>query len=69
MHPEPHFSRRGSEFYRIHWVDGVFVAEEWAAGAWHVVSDVDYVTYKTVAVSAHTAAEMIERARGATRET
>ena len=69
MHPEPHFSRRGSELYRTHWTHGVFVVEEWTVDAWHVVSDIDYVMYKTVAVSAHTAAEMIERARGPIRGT
>lgn len=69
MRPEPHFSRRGSELYRTHWIHGVFVVEEWAAGAWCAVSDVDYVVYKTIAVSAHAAAEMIERAHGPARDT
>ena len=68
MHPEPHFTCRGSELYRTHWTHGVFVIEEWAADGWHVVSDIDYVMYKTVAISAHTAAEMIERTRGAARD-
>lgn len=69
VHPEPCFSRRGDELYRSHLAHGVFVLERWAAGAWHVVPDIDYVMYKTVAVSAHTAAEMIERAREPVPET
>lgn len=69
MQPDPHFSRRGNDLYRTHWAHGVFVVEQWAAGAWCAVSDIDYVMYMTVPASAHTAAEMIERARGPVRET
>lgn len=64
MHPEPHFCRRGNELCRTHWTHGVFVAEAWAAGAWHAVSDADYVTHKSVAISRHAAVEMIERSHG-----
>lgn len=69
MHPEPHFSRRDGELYRTHWAHGVFVVEEWSAGDWRAVSDIDYVIYKTVSVSAYTAAEMIEQARWPVRGT
>lgn len=71
MHPEPYFSRRGDELYRTHWTRGVFIVEEWVSGAWHAITESDYILRKadfvlrlTRPISASKATEMIEKSGG-----
>ncbi|HLA63856.1 MAG TPA: hypothetical protein VK610_05480 [Rhodothermales bacterium] len=62
MSSEPYYSRHGDELYRLHRKAGVgLVADEWVAGTWQGMSDLDYVIYRTMPITAAAAANLIAR--------
>lgn len=65
MSSEPYYSRHGDDLYRLHRKAGVgLVADEWVAGAWQGISDLDYVIYRTMPITASAAANLIARRCG-----